>query len=187
MKSLQPAHSQSLGGAWILNIALAGGGFRDSSLNSFAGVFIRKVELAAYEYAVAYEHWRSHGITDPGTGRVHFTLPAAGDHLELCVLTLRRALRCLDKLRVAKSFPAMDRLTRTRIEHLAAELAGVRNSIEHIDAEIAGGLDEGEPNTLLLSQDGKFASIASQKISTDSVHTCISLLLQVAETLSTHR
>ena len=187
MKPLPAIPEGDIGNTWLLNLAIAGGGFKDQSLNSLASVFIRKVDLAAYEYTVARHYWQLHGTRDDAAGTVVLGIPAAGDHLELCVLSLRRAVRCFDRIRRSKLFPQLDRLLKRRIEHAVLDLAEIRNTIEHIDDEIAAGLDHDEPHTLLLSLDGRSASISDARLSIDSLYNCITLLQEVAKALASHR
>ena len=187
MKPLPLIPEGDIGNTWLLNLAIAGGGFKDQELNSLASVFIRKIDLAAYEYKVARHYWQSHGTSDVSAGTVVLGIPAAGDHLELCVLSLRRAIRCFDRLRRSRLFPQLDSLLKRRIEHAVQDLVLIRNTIEHIDDEIATGLDQDEPHTLLLAPDGRSASISDTEISLDSLYNCITLLQEVAKALATHR
>ena len=187
MKEINKIPGGEIFNTWLLNRAVGGGGFKSPSLNSLATVFIRKVDLAAYEFAVARYNWLTHGTQRESGGGVFFTLPAAGDHLELCILSLRRAIRCLDRLRQSKDFPQIDRLLKKRIDHAGNDLVQIRNTIEHVDEEIAHGLEMDEPNTLLITADGKFASISDATIEIEAIHRCISLLQDVAVPLSSHR
>jgi hypothetical protein len=187
MKPLQKIPEGDIGNTWLLNLAVCGSGFKDNKLNSLTSVFIRKVDLAAYEYNVARHYWSLHGVRDPLRDSVAITLPAAGDHLELCVLSLRRAIRCFDRLRKSRASPQLDALLKSRIDHAVRDLVSIRNPIEHIDKEIAEGLELEEPHTLALAPDGAVAKISDTEIRLDLLHNCITLLQEVAKVLASHK
>jgi hypothetical protein len=179
MKPLSTEDYGRISSTLLLNRMFAQGGLGDQSLDSWLSVFVRKVDLASDEYQVAFQLREAHGIRD-SSGAVTMTLPAAGDHLELSILSLRRAVRCLERLIASRDVPALDRLLKRRIENATKALLPVRNTIEHIDEEVNRGLADQQPHTLRISDDGQTATIAGQVLPLDDLHRCITLLRQVA-------
>lgn len=176
-----------VGNTFLLNYAFAGGGFGDSTADGWLKVFIRMVDLASDEYQWACLLWAEHGKRDEAKGTVAFTLPAAADHLELSVLSIRRALRCLEQLARAQGVPSVDRLKRRQLNALERQIVPIRDEVEHIDERIRDGLEEGHPNALLISEDGTSASVGALSVSTEAIYQCIMLLRDIAFQFATHR
>lgn len=183
---LQDNHGR-ISNSLLLSLLFGKGGLGDAQLNSWLSVFVRKIDVATDEYQIAYGYWKEDGRRDDSVGTVVISIPAAGDHLELCIISVRRALRCLDKIISAPDARAIDRLLRRRIEHATKGLIEVRNVIEHIDKEIAKVLSEGTPHTMRISDDGQTAAIANQELKIEDLRHAIVLLRELANELATQR
>lgn len=165
----------------LLEFALGGATLGSAKTDRWLKVLIQMLDVACEEYERARQLWSLHGTTsDSG---VAFTLPAAGVRLEICVICLRRGLRCLSKLPAACFAAPNDDTARDRLRELERLLGPSRNAIEHIDDRIQEGLSSNCPHILAISPDGAVARIGRKTLDLSTLRESIILLHQVAESL----
>jgi hypothetical protein len=164
-------------------LAAAGRLPADGALRRQIGNFVRVVDLAIYEYqrARAYQLQKYRGID-----RLASTLRAV-DHLELAVITLRRAVLSLGQLSREEGVPGVDRTMRKMVANLQLDVKDVRDWIIHVDEKISSGLfPVGESHVLLLSDDGSQASMGRFEVSTTRLAILLETLHVIAATLMRH-
>jgi hypothetical protein len=172
-------------GTLILNLGLAGGGPRDDLLRRHFVNYIRLVDLSVAEYERARRFLRE---SLPGqSNRLGASLSAI-DHLELCVITVRRALNALRAVARNSQAPAIPRDVRRALESFEGPLCDVRDSVVHIEERISrGDLQKGDSHALLVDTSGRTASIGKETISLERLGTALRRLHGVACELSSYR
>ncbi len=184
-------HMPSLGdlgnnqGNLMLNIALARGGPRDDLLRRHFVNFIRLVDLSVAQYELARSHLEA-SLPD-GKNRLGSLLSGV-DHLELCVITVRRALNALQSVTRHPNAPEIPRLARRALQAFGGPLGRTRDAVIHIEKDISkGNISSGESHALLVSEDGRTASIGGHQLSLEDLERAIRRLHELAETLSQYR
>jgi len=172
-------------GALILNIVFNRGFPDDDLLRRHFVNLVRLVDLSVAEYETARSHL--HASLPSGQNRLG-SLLSATDHLELCVITVHRALNALDSVIRRPEAPKISRDARRALRAFEGTLSGTRHAIEHIEERISNGqVQTGQSHALLVSQDGKTASIGPHQLSLEALGAAIRRLHElVAQTLILH-
>jgi hypothetical protein len=169
----------------ILNIAFARGGPRDDLLRRNFVNFIRLVDLSVAQYETARSYLEA---SLPDAENRLGSLLSAVDHLEFCIITVRRALNALQSVKGHPESPDIPRLERRALHSFNDELRPTRNAIIHIEKYISSGkVSSGESHALLVSEDGRTASIGGHHLSLENLGKAICRLHGLADVLSQHR
>ena len=172
-------------GTLILNIAVAGGGPSDDMLRRHFVNFIRLVDLCVKEYEQARRFLEK---SLPGNVNRLLDFLSAIDHLELTVITMRRALKAFQALAHHKDSPPISRETRKSLEAFEGPLKDVRDSVIHIEELISRGeLEEGDSHALVVDKAGANAEVGKEAISLIRLCVAIRKLHKVASELSHYR
>lgn len=148
---------------FALRLSLMGGGPKDTGARRQHINLVRLVDLAIEEYEVVRDF--SERSNQPGGfERVTHSIRAV-DHLELCLITLRRAFNALNAVSADQAAMQIPREVRRMIQSYEAEMAPIRDTIIHIEEYITrGDLKEGESHALRLTDNGTLASIGSSDL-----------------------
>lgn len=149
-------------GTMILNIAIAGRGPKNDFLRRQVTNFVRLCDLSVAEYSRARDHL-IHALPG-GKDRLRAVLDSV-DHLELCIITIRRALGSLS---MVSSHPDCATPIATVDAVLSASggsLRALRNIVMHIEEKIRDGeISHGQSHALLIDPGGRSASIGKATI-----------------------
>ncbi len=172
-------------GTLMLNIALARGGPRNDLLRRHFVNVIRLVDLSVAEYETARSHLEA--SLPNGENRLGSLLSAV-DHLELCVITVRRALNALESVVHHQEAPTVPREARRALHAFEGPLRCTRDAVIHIEEDISKGkIQPGESHALLVSVDGRTAAIGQHQVSLAALGCAILRLHELAETLAQYR
>ena len=130
----------------VLNVGFTKGLPTDYKAASFSKSFVRLTEVAATQYNEAREIF--HQFLESGSSKA-FALPLVVNHLEQCILALRRAIRFAKhpKGLQLSEHPVTSIDVDTRIRQF-------RNAIEHTDERITSGkISKGDANMLQPKSD----------------------------------
>lgn len=170
----------------ILWLAFGNGGPRDVVLRRHFVNLIRLTDLSAEEYELARQHLNASMSNDNGWRLGNFL--SGSDHLELCIITLRRAFNALQVISRDQKAPAIDRIVRRALESFDGVLGSARNAVVHVEEAITRGeIQVGETQILEVDADGRAASIGKHKISLEGLGGAIRRLHGVAAQLSAYR
>jgi hypothetical protein len=183
MKEITDRTNVPISATLFLNLALGGGGFLVPQFDSWLKVFVRMTDLASDEYEKAAYYWKFQ-YTPRTDGTWPMTLPLAGDHLELCLLSLFRAIRCLLFLTQGKGDKLASIIDIETVQLYVKRYRKVRNTIAHIDERIDKQLGANAPHTMRIDQSGKTADIHHHVVDLDDLHECLMRLREVARKLS---
>jgi hypothetical protein len=183
--------SRNMGTA-MLNLIFARGGPADPMLRRNFNNYIRLVDLSVelYEKARSYaENSLPRDNTSSPADDLEYNNQRLGsilraiDYLELCVYTVHRAIGALDRLN-DPDLP-IERPARRAIKSLCGQLCDVRNAVSHIDGDIARGrISTGQSHALMISEDGRTASIGRHTLVLDDFGLAVRRLHELAKTLS---
>ena len=130
----------------VLNVTFTGGLPEHHQAASFAKNFVRLTEVAVTEYSIAHQRFRS--AFNPG-GSKTFAIIGAVNHMEQCILALRRALRYANHrkgVRLPKSIVNSKKVRKA--------VTDIRNAIEHTDSRlIKGNIAKGEAMIMKIKSD----------------------------------
>jgi len=169
----------------MLSIAICRGGPRDDILRRHFVNLVRLVDLSVTEYEAA--RTRLEASLPHADNRLGAYLSAV-DHLELCVITVRRALNALACVVHHQEAPAIDRQAHRALKAFGGQLQHTRNAVVHIENEISrGDVRQGEAHALAVSADGRTASIARYTLSLEGLGTAIGRLHELARRLAEYR
>jgi hypothetical protein len=176
----------------LLVMLLAGKGPEDDLLRRHLTSSVRLVHLAIREYEQAREYLQ----TTTKSGQEGFgAFFDATDHLELCVLSIHRAMEaCCAVL----THPSMKAYLNARKEQVndamdflsshEESLRRLRNGVVHIAEWIAEGkIAKGQAHILSVSEDGRAVSIGPRSVSLDDLGTLVKHLHQLAKVFSLYR
>lgn len=169
----------------MLNIVLAHGGPRDDILRRHFVNFVRLADLCVAEYERARLH-----LTDslPGSDNRLGSLLSAIAHLELCVICVRRTMNALDSVVRHPESPEIPRIDRRAISAFENSLRPTRDTIVHIESDISkGDIAMGESHVLMVSEDGRTASIGSHNLRLTDLGNAIRRLHALAGELAEYR
>lgn len=172
-------------GTLMLNIALARGGPQDDILRRHFVNFVRLADLSVAEYERARVH-----LTDslPGGDNRLGSLLSAIDHLELCVICVRRTMNALDSVVRHPESPEIRRIDRRAISAFENFLRPTRDAIVHIESDISkGDIAMGESHALMVSEDGRTASIGNNNLCLTSLGNAVRRLHELASELARYR
>ncbi len=172
-------------GTLFLNVNLARGGPRDDLLRRHFVNVVRLVDLCVSEYEIARGHLE--GSLPDGKNRLEELLRSV-DHLELCVITVRRAMNAMESVVRHKGGPAIPRIARRALQAFEGPLLSIRGAVVHVEEEISkGNIEQGQSHALLVSADGRTASIGKHTISLRDLGLAIERLHELAQTLAEYR
>ncbi len=172
-------------GTLLLNIVFAHGGPRNDLLRRHFVNVIRLVDLSVAEYETARLHLEA---SLPNRKDRLGSLLSAVDHLELCVITVRRALDALESVVRHPESPAIPREARRALQAFEGPLRGTRDAVVHIEEYISDGkVQPGQSHALLVSEDGRTASIGQHQVSLEALGTAIRRLHELAQKLAQYR
>lgn len=167
----------------VLNVSFRGGGPADVRSRRHHTHFIRVVDLAVEEYEVARRS-QEYSDTNLSAARIDAAFHAIS-HLELSVVTARRALAALEAIASDPGSPEIDRLQRRLIRSLEKEVKDVRDFIVHTDEKIRAGLiKEGESHALRIERGGSTASIGQHRLSLSEFSSLLEKLHELASSLA---
>jgi len=182
MKKIEGVGTVPLSTTLLLNLVFGGRGFNAAIHNSWLKVFVRMVDRSIQEYLLAAHYWREQYA--PRTdGNFALSLPQAGDHLESCVISLDRALRCLVLLLTRTGVDFSRDISLDAVSEYQRILRPTRNAIAHIEERIEEFTQEDQPHTLLINEQGTSARIHDAAIDLDGLHACLTSMLETAKHL----
>lgn len=133
-------------GTLVLNVGFTGGLPAERTAASFAKNFVRLTAVAITQYNEAHHIFSQ--LFERGGSKV-FVLPSVVNHLEMCILALRRALRYAhhrEGLRLPKGAINSRRVRQA--------VTNMRDAIEHTDARLqTGRIGEHDPIMLKVKSD----------------------------------
>lgn len=169
----------------VLNVMFVRGGPSDVTSRRYHAHFIRMVDLAIEYYELARrDHVRAwNEITDGQRVGLAFR---AISHLEISVITTRRALAALDAVVRDQGSPQIDRTQRRLIESIGGDLKDDRDCVVHVDEKLAAFV-EGESHALRIDQEGTVARIGALDLSMERYAMLLRRLHEVATLLARYR
>ena len=166
----------------------------DRRIRLYRRVYVRLVDKAINEYSEArqlilaqiVEGRRSvEDMTQDGRQIYMFGFV---NHMENCILTVRRLLRFIDVLKGNRKGLPIPREIRRQIESLTRDLVGIRDVVEHMEERIQKDLvKNGEPVVLALADTQDGVSIGSQSLRFSALSTLIRQLHSLGQTMITWR
>lgn len=169
----------------ILNIAICDGGPQDDILRRHFVNFVRLVDLSVSEYEKTRQFLQE-SLPDH-ENRFNAVLSAV-DHLELSVITVRRALNAMQPIVRHRQSPPINRTIKRALESFEGPLRDVRDSVVHIEERISSGdMQEGDSHALMVDTLGRTASVGKDTISLERLGIAIRMLHEVASELSVYR
>lgn len=165
----------------MLSVVLGGAGSRNHEVWQYTVSYIRLIDKAIVAYRAARESLEEYVNSQNRTSLLLTSI----SHLETCIHSVKRALRFLGQLNRHPQGPPIPRIRRRLIESYGNQITEVRDAIEHMDKWIERGeVRPGEPTALMISEDGKSASIASETLSFDTLASALRNLHALAEELA---
>ena len=174
---------------------LIGQGPSDELLRRHFNSAIRLVNLSIREYELARQHLEE-SLPGAGGGNRLGPFLLATDHLELCVISVYRAVNACVTIwhhpQMKPYWKSRDREVRQVRREVEAfreqQLRSVRRLVTHVEKAIAKGeIAHGEPHVLTVSKDGRTASIGGRSISLEGLSVAIRQVHQLAKDLSLYR
>lgn len=179
------AHLDRNFGTIMLNVALARGGPRDDLLRRHFLNVVRLVDLCVSEYEIARGFFEA---SLPGGEERLGAILTGVDHLELCIITVRRAFNALEAIIHHQDAPNIPKFARRALKAIEGPLIKTRGAVVHIEEEILrGDIEPGQSHALLPSEDGRTASIGRYEISFKDLARAIQLLHEQTATLAKYR
>jgi hypothetical protein len=167
------------------HLVFAKGGPSDGLLRRHFVNVIRLSDLALRLYEQAREVLQG---ALPGSDNRLGALLSGSDYLELCLITLRRALNAVDVTTKRPQSPKIERSQRKLLDSYNRRVAPLRNTIIHIDDCITNGeIRDGETHALLLSEDGASTEIGAHSLRLHDLAAIIQLLHKLSELYATFR
>lgn len=172
-------------GTLMLNAMFHRGGPRNDLLRRQFFNLVRLIDLSVSLYEKARANLEA--SLPSGENRLGSNLSAV-DHLELCVITVRRVLDALDAVRNRPQDAIDARFTERALRRFAGILGEVRNMVVHVERDINNGrISAGESHALMVSEDGRTASIGSHQLSLNDLGSALCRLHALGAELAEYR
>lgn len=172
-------------GTQMLNFMFAEGGPADDNLRRQYSTFVRLTDLCVSEYKLVQNALlESLPDKENNFGNYLFSI----DHLELCLITLRRVYNVFHRIANASSGKRIDRNIRRMLENVEKDVREARDAIVHIDKHVLDmRVGKGQSHALLVDEDGKTASIGEYSISLERLGKTIERFHELATIIAEYR
>lgn len=172
-------------GTQMLNFMFAKGGPSDDNLRRQYSTFVRLTDLCVSEYKLAQSALlESLPDKENNFGNYLFSI----DHLELCLITLRRVYNAFQRITSASSGMRIDRNTRRILENAENDVKNARDAIIHIEEHVHDmRVIKGQSHALLVDENGKTASIGECSISLERLGRTIERFHELATIIAEYR
>jgi hypothetical protein len=173
-------------GTLFLNIVFVPDGPQGPIRRHF-GNFVRLVVLSSVEYETArrsLEELINRNLEDTPI----WSFLSAVNHLEVCIITLYRAFNILTTMVKNKGGLIADREVLRLLNSFKTSLQPIRNAVMHIEEEIRNGdIKEGQAHVLVVSADGRSASIGKYEINLERLGRAIERLYREAKKIAQYQ
>lgn len=171
---------------YAVKTAVAGGAPADPVARRLCMNFIRLTDLTIHEYESARTNLskvvESEGVAEQ-YDRLYWYFRLC-DHLELCVISLKRAINAMCRVSACKEAPDIDRTSRRFLDAHESNIRNIRDTVTHIEEDIATGkITTGHSHALRAAQDGDRARIGEYEIKFSDLSSVIRKLHAIASTV----
>lgn len=156
-------------------------------LSSYRANIARLIDKAIYEYNQSREYALlendepKRSVEDMTENGRYIYVHFIANHLENCIITVRRLIRYFDRVKSGKGSPVLDKLLKKQIESLSKDITNTRDLIEHMDQDIHDGKKKRDDMIMpILNADASEIILLATRLKTASLAMVIRKLHQFA-------